>query len=93
MVGKPIILSTQIMDSMISRLMPTRAEVSDISNAVNNLFLSTTLYYQVYEGIDCCILAGETATGPFYKEACDMMSRICYEAEQHIDYERNYKDL
>jgi pyruvate kinase len=66
--GKPVILSTQIMESMVTRLRPTRAEVSDISNAV-------------YDGIDCCILSSETHTGPFYEEACMTMSKICYEAE------------
>ena len=66
--GKPVILSTQIMESMVKRLRPTRAEVSDISNAV-------------YEGIDCCILSSETHTGPFYDKACGIMSKICYEAE------------
>jgi len=53
---------------MITRLRPTRAEVSDISNAV-------------YDGIDCCILTGETGTGRFYKESTDFMANICYEAE------------
>lgn len=65
---------------MITRLRPTRAEVSDISNAV-------------YEGVDCCILSSETSVGPFYQEACEMMSKIAYEAEQHIDYERNYNEI
>ena len=45
------------------------------------------------QGIDCCILSAETATGPFYVEACNMMSKICYEAEQHTDYEKNYAEL
>jgi pyruvate kinase len=68
------------MESMVTRLRPTRAEVSDISNAV-------------YDGVDCCLLSSETQTGPFYKEACETMSKICYEAEKHIDYEKNYNDL
>jgi pyruvate kinase len=46
-------LSTQIMESMVSRLLPTRAEVVDISNAV-------------YDGIDSLILSPETAIGPFF---------------------------
>lgn len=65
---------------MVKRLRPTRAEVSDISNAV-------------YEGIDCCILSSETHTGPFYDKACEIMSKICFEAEQYIDYEKNYEEL
>ena len=52
--GKPVMLSTQIMESMVQRLMPTRAEVVDISNAV-------------YDGVDSLILSPETAIGPFYK--------------------------
>ena len=66
--GKPGVLQTQILESMMTRLIPTRAEVSDLSNAVSN-------------GIDCCILSGETSQGPFYKEVTETMSRICYEAE------------
>lgn len=56
------------MESMVTRLRPTRAEESDISNAV-------------FDGVDCCLLSAETSTGPFYKEACEMMAKICYEAE------------
>ena len=80
MVGKPVILSTQIMESMVSRLRPTRAEVSDISNAV-------------YEGIDCCLLSSETAVGPFFLEAIETMSKICYEAEINMKSEKNYHEL
>ena len=76
---------------MVTRLRPTRAEVSDISNAVN--FTNPFLRLQVFDGVDCCLLSSETGTGPFYQEACEMMSKICYEAELNIDYERNYNDL
>jgi len=75
--GKPAILSTQIMDSMINRLRPTRSEVSDISTAVS-------------EGIDALILTGETGLGPYWKEATEYMARICYEAEQNQVYEVKY---
>ena len=67
-VKKPCILSTEIMDSMITRLRPSRSEVADISKAIS-------------DGIDCLILTGETSFGPNWKEATEYMSRICYEAE------------
>jgi len=66
--GKPVLVVAQIMDSMIHQLIPTRAEASDIANAVA-------------DGIDAIILSDETSTGPFFKEACSQMSKICYEAE------------
>ena len=62
---------------MVSRLIPTRSEVVDISNAV-------------YDGIDCLILSPETAIGTFYEQATSTMSHICYEAEQHINYVKRY---
>ena len=69
-VKKPCILSTEIMDSMITRLRPTRSEVADISKAIS-------------DGIDCLILTGETSFGPNWKEATEYMSKICFEAEQN----------
>ena len=65
------------MESMITRLRPTRSEVSDISTAVT-------------DGIDCLILTGETSYGPYWKEATEYCSRICYEAEQNQKYEEKY---
>ena len=65
------------MESMVSRLIPTRSEVVDISNAV-------------YDGIDCLILSPETAIGNFYEQATMTMNHICYEAEQHINYVKRY---
>jgi pyruvate kinase len=54
LLGKPVMLSTQIMENMASKLMPTRSEVVDISNAV-------------YDGIDALILSPETAVGKFFE--------------------------
>ncbi len=53
-VGKPVLLSTQILESMVTQLIPSRSEVVDISNAV-------------YDGIDALILSPETASGVFYE--------------------------
>lgn len=65
------------MESMVSRLIPSRAEVVDISNAV-------------YDGIDSLILSPETAIGPFYEKATEKMADICFEAEKHINYLKRY---
>ena len=72
-------LSTQIMESMVSKLIPSRAEVVDISNAV-------------YDGIDALILSPETAIGQFYEQSTDRMEHICFEAEKHINYIKRYQD-
>lgn len=68
------------MESMVSRLLPTRAEVVDISNAV-------------YDGIDSLILSPETAIGNFYCQATETMSHICLEAEKHINYMKRYSQM
>ena len=67
------------MESMVSRLMPSRSEVVDISNAV-------------YDGVDALILSPETALGPFYEQAAKTMADICFEAETHINYLKRYID-
>lgn len=64
---------------MVTRLIPSRSEVVDISNAV-------------YDGIDSLILSPETAIGDFYEQATDTMSDICFEAETHINYIKRYQD-
>ena len=78
-VGMPVLLSTQILESMVTQLIPSRSEVVDISNAV-------------YDGIDALILSPETASGVFYEQATDTMSQICLEAEKHINYLKRYHD-
>ena len=79
LVGKSVMLLTQIMESMVSHLTPSRAEVADITNAV-------------YDGIDALILSPETAIGPHYEQAIDTMAHICFETEKNIDSVRRYND-
>jgi pyruvate kinase len=76
----PVILSTQLMDTMIKRMFPSRAEVCDVSNAV-------------LAGVDCCVLTGETATGPYWMQATEYLSKICYETEitDHPELKYNQK--
>jgi len=74
-VRRPVIVATEMLQSMTKSTRPTRAEASDVANAV-------------YSGTDCLMLSGETATGDYPTLACGMMSRIALEAESSAFFEQ-----
>jgi pyruvate kinase len=72
--GKPIVIATQMLESMTASPMPTRAEVSDVATAV-------------FDGTDAIMLSGESAVGQYPVETIQMMDRIAHEVENDPSYD------
>lgn len=79
MLGKRVITATEMLESMITNIRPTRAEISDVANAV-------------YDGTSAIMLSGETAAGKYPVRSVEVMSKIAESTEQGIHYSKRFRN-